>query len=171
MTDLRQAAQAALEALEAELHPGWHCNSYHPLLMEATEYLRAALAEPQPKPIGVDGLPKNILAKPQDYASTQPEPVASTNARTQFEHFFAESRKGKGPSRRPTFAQLQDGTYVEDSTQRHWWTWQNAAPQAQQPLTDEQIANFRAGYQSGRIGTFVGLVRTIEAALGVGVKP
>lgn len=52
MTEQQRAAmQAALEALEAELHPGWQCNSYHPLLIKATKALRAALAEPQPEPV------------------------------------------------------------------------------------------------------------------------
>lgn len=171
MTTLRQAAQAALDALDDSIPTGVITLEK---FYSAKEALRAALAEPQPKPIGVDGLPKNILAKPQDYASTQPEPVASTNARTQFEHFFAESRKGKGPSRRPTFAQLQDGTYVEDSTQRHWWTWQNAAPQAQQPLTDEQIIelwlpiNRDAPHASNGA---LQIARAIERAHKIGVKP
>lgn len=62
--------------------------------------------------------------------------------RAAFEAWFAESRKSKGPSRRPTFERFEDGTYADDSTQRHWWTWQHAAspqPTAAQPLTDEQI--------------------------------
>ena len=47
--------------------------------------------------------------------------------RAAFEAWFAESRKSKGPSRRPTFERFEDGTYADDSTQRHWWTWQHAA--------------------------------------------
>lgn len=47
--------------------------------------------------------------------------------RAAFERYFAESRKSKGPSRRPTFERLADGTYADDHTQRHWWTWQQAA--------------------------------------------
>ena len=48
--------------------------------------------------------------------------------RAAFEAWFAESRKSKGPSRRPTFERfVEDGTYADDSTQRHWWTWQHAA--------------------------------------------
>ena len=33
------------------------------------------------------------------------------------------------------------------------------------PLTDEEIDSLRSGYQSGRIGSFVGLCRAIEAAI------
>lgn len=46
--------------------------------------------------------------------------------RQAFEAYYAESRKGKGFSRRPTFERLADGTYADDPTQRHWWTWQQA---------------------------------------------
>ena len=47
--------------------------------------------------------------------------------RNAFEAYFADSRRGKGASKAPTFARLADGTYADDPTQRHWWTWQNAA--------------------------------------------
>ena len=46
--------------------------------------------------------------------------------REAFERWFLESRKSKGASRRPTFERMEDGTYADDCTQRHWWTWQNA---------------------------------------------
>lgn len=46
--------------------------------------------------------------------------------RAAFERYFAASRKSKGAGRTPNFARLQDGTYADDHTQRHWWTWQNA---------------------------------------------
>jgi hypothetical protein len=51
--------------------------------------------------------------------------------RAAFEAYFADSRRSKGPSKRPTFARLPDDTYADDHTQRHWWTWQQsrAAPQ------------------------------------------
>lgn len=50
--------------------------------------------------------------------------------RDAFEAWFADSRKGKGKNHAPTFARLSDDTYADDSTQRHWWTWQNAAAAA-----------------------------------------
>lgn len=60
------------------------------------------------------GIPVERMVRPAD-----PERAA-------FEGYFADSRRGKGPSKRPTFAKLADGTYADDSTQRHWWTWQQA---------------------------------------------
>lgn len=55
--------------------------------------------------------------------------------REAFEAYFLDSRKSK---HKPNFARLEDGTYADDHTQRHWWTWQQAAltqPQAQQAKT------------------------------------
>ena len=46
--------------------------------------------------------------------------------REAFELYFADSRRGRGAGRAPTFARMADGTYADDPTQRHWWTWQNA---------------------------------------------
>jgi len=43
--------------------------------------------------------------------------------REAFEAYFLDSRKSK---RKPNFARLPDGTYADDHTQRHWWTWQKA---------------------------------------------
>ena len=40
-------------------------------------------------------------------------------------------------------------------------------PQPRKPLTDEQIGELKGGYQSGRIGSFVELVKTIEEAHGI----
>jgi len=47
-------------------------------------------------------------------------------SRLAFELYFLESRSGKGRKARPTLARLGDGTYADEPTQRHWWTWQNA---------------------------------------------
>jgi hypothetical protein len=54
----------------------------------------------------------------------------SSSGREAFERYFLASRKGRGPSRAPTFAKLGDGTYADDHTQRHWWTWQQAQAEA-----------------------------------------
>ena len=44
-----------------------------------------------------------------------------------FETYFAGSRRNRGPGKRPTFERFDcDGTYKDDHTQRHWWTWQQA---------------------------------------------
>jgi hypothetical protein len=58
--------------------------------------------------------------------------------REAFERYFLASRKGRGPSKAPTFAKLGDGTYADDHTQRHWWTWKQAAEfegERMRPLT------------------------------------
>lgn len=48
-------------------------------------------------------------------------------SRIDFECYFLESRKSKGGGRAPTFMRYEhDGTYIDDHTQRHWWTWQQA---------------------------------------------
>ena len=48
-------------------------------------------------------------------------------SRIDFECYFLESRRSKGANRAPTFMRYeQDGTYIDDHTQRHWWTWQQA---------------------------------------------
>lgn len=49
-----------------------------------------------------------------------------TESREAFEAYFAESRRSRGAGKRPTFEQFEDGTYKDDHTQRHWWTWQQA---------------------------------------------
>ena len=51
----------------------------------------------------------------------------SESTRNAFELFFADSRRNRGPGHRPTFERFNgDGTYKDDHTQRHWWTWQQA---------------------------------------------
>lgn len=50
-----------------------------------------------------------------------------TDERKAFERFFM-SRKSRGAEwREKALLRREDETYVEESTQRHWWTWQNAA--------------------------------------------
>lgn len=48
-------------------------------------------------------------------------------SREQFEAFFATTNV-KGRRRLETLFERweEDDTYVDESTQRHWWTWQNA---------------------------------------------
>lgn len=66
--------------------------------------------------------------------------------REAFEAYFLESRKSKGRNRRPTFERFDDGTYKDDHTQRHWWTWQQArtTPPASKPAEGgEVVAEFK----------------------------
>lgn len=47
--------------------------------------------------------------------------------REQFEAYFAGRKSRGAKGREKMFARLPtDDTYADDSTQRHWWTWQNA---------------------------------------------
>jgi len=55
--------------------------------------------------------------------------------RLHFEVWFADSRRNRGAKKRPSFEQLSDGTYADDHTQRHWWTWQTAQRQAAAEIT------------------------------------
>ena len=53
--------------------------------------------------------------------------LRSARRRELFELFFAGSRRNRGPRHRPAFERFDgDGTYKDDHTQRHWWTWQQA---------------------------------------------
>lgn len=47
--------------------------------------------------------------------------------REAFEAYFANSRRGRGVKKIPVFKRLPDDSYADEPTQRHWWTWQNAA--------------------------------------------
>jgi hypothetical protein len=68
--------------------------------------------------------------------------------REAFERYFAGSRKSKGAGRKPTFARLQDGTYADDHTQRHWWTWQNASSARNAMPTEPCRARHAKGVQA-----------------------
>ena len=49
--ELKQAAQQALDALEAELSEVWTCNSYHPSIYPAMEALRTAIQQAESEPV------------------------------------------------------------------------------------------------------------------------
>ena len=49
------------------------------------------------------------------------------NLREAFEAYFSNSRRGRGVKKIPVFKRLPDDSYADEPTQRHWWTWQNAA--------------------------------------------
>ncbi len=47
--------------------------------------------------------------------------------RPAFEAWFRDSRKGRGAAHlEHLFDKASDGSYVDPSVQRHWWTWVNA---------------------------------------------
>ncbi len=72
-------------------------------------------------------------------------PQGPESERAAFERYFATSRKSKGAGRSPDFARLQDGTYADDHTQRHWWTWQNALNSCNALLNEPCMAMKAAG--------------------------
>lgn len=59
--------------------------------------------------------------------------------REAFEAWFAGSRRSRGVAKRPDFALRDDGTYADDRTQRHWWTWQNAAAEAKERAAERLL--------------------------------
>jgi hypothetical protein len=66
-------------------------------------------------------------------------------SRIDFECYFLESRKSKGANRAPTFQRYEhDGTYIDDHTQRHWWTWQQAVNAGRDQGLREAAAKVRA---------------------------
>ena len=58
----------------------------------------------------------------------------------------------------------------EEGYQAGWNDAMESLPAQRKPLTDEQIGDLKGGYQSGRIGSFVELIRAIEAAHGIKEK-
>ena len=62
--------------------------------------------------------------------------VRQAMGRDDFERFHG-SRKNKGLKKAAQrFERMPDGTYADDSVQRHWWTWQNSrAALAEQPAS------------------------------------
>lgn len=76
--------------------------------------------------------------------------ITVPSEREAFEAYFGESRKNKGVGRQPTFQRFIDATYSEPSTQRHWWTWQQAraAPASPQPATVEPVAKLTVTHKA-----------------------
>lgn len=102
--------------------------------------------------------------------------------REAFEAFHGR-RQGKGAAyREALFRRRDDDTYLNESVQRHWWTWQNAVEAGRQqgmeqarrePLTDAQIDAAMAPLYMNRVAQRMGrsddvrAVRAIEAAHGI----
>lgn len=50
-----------------------------------------------------------------------------SSERPAFEVWFSDSRRGKGTAfLAKALQRASDGSYADESTQRHWWTWQCA---------------------------------------------
>lgn len=85
--------------------------------------------------------------------------------RAAFEADFAESRRGRGVAKRPTFERLGDDTYADDHTQRHWWTWQKgSAWRREYDATPDQIIELTEALQVRRILEEIKKVAAIHPA-------
>jgi hypothetical protein len=109
MTDLRQAAQQALEALEICEQDG-----YIPvrLTRDSITDLKAALEQ--------------LVVEPEN-----------GNIRDAFERYWVTTRGDKKAARELQRHPLQPQTYVQDSANRHWVTWQSAQQALEQPKWSE----------------------------------
>ncbi len=95
----------------------------------------------------------------------EPEPD-----RVKFERHWRKTRGDKKANRELPRHPLQPQTYIQDSANRHWVTWQAAvrsvAPPASKPLTDEQREEIAKGWRS-RNWTVGDIINAIEAAHGI----
>jgi hypothetical protein len=115
---------------------------------------------------------------------TDTTPDAPAGERERFEAYFVSSRKSKGVGRRPNIDRMSDGTYADDHTKRHWWTWQNAlaarasAAPAVQPVAwpirgarvdgDKVIVTVKGGNDAARwlCGELVALISPADQDAG-----
>lgn len=64
--------------------------------------------------------------------------IQAAGEREAFEQFFADSRRGKGQAALSKLLErMPGGDYVQDHTQRHWWTWQKARASLSTPASGE----------------------------------
>ena len=155
MSDLRKAAQQALEALDFD--PRSVTISCVPRLKSAAEVLRAALAQPERKPLMQDGIEDRetrglstwLSTRLDDYRAwrPEPEPVAWIN-----EHGHID--RGLDAILDPT-----------------GWTPLYTAPPQRKPLTDQEAKVLWADvYEPGHHLWVIAerFARAIEAAHGIG---
>ena len=174
----RELMQQALEALEFLY--GWTPDT-DPVVDAAITALREALAE-QPaqtdwEAVAADQAMTIALLKAEQPAQQQePEPD-----RVKFERHWRKTRGEKKANRELPRHPLQPQTYIQDSANRHWVTWQAAvrsvAPPAQRkPLTDEQICDLWSWSMTAEAERTANtqqhaFARAIERAHGIGEKP
>jgi hypothetical protein len=96
----------------------------------------------------------------------QQEPVADRDA---FERYWKKTRGEKKSDRELKRHPLQPQTYIQDSANRHWVTWQaatrKASPPPRHPLTDEEIEDLY--FDKFSMGELKAFARAIEAAHGI----
>jgi hypothetical protein len=89
-------------------------------------------------------------------------------SRIDFECYFLESRRSKGKGREPTFKRYEhDGTYIDDHTQRHWWTWQKSVmagfTAGRNAGLLEASAKLQAAAQGGALNPWAGVLLSTQA--------
>lgn len=85
-------------------------------------------------------------------------------SRIDFECYFLESRKSKGANRAPTFQRYEhDGTYIDDHTQRHWWTWQQAVNAGRDQGLREAKEVCDGMHDEDRPGDYVAAIEQLRA--------
>lgn len=89
----------------------------------------------------------------------------AAEARESFEAYWLSSRKGHGAGKAERMlVRDPDGDYADQSTQRHWWTWQNAQAMRSvaQPRPDGywETPEGRAAQLAARAYRFVQLMQT-----------
>lgn len=132
--------------------------------IKADRELRAAGAEPVAWSVETLGDPE-LYSRESDAWSActggqRPEPLyaspavadkvlPSDNSRGEFEAFHV-GRKNKGVEYRKTlFDRREDGTYAEESVQRHWWTWQNSRAALRPAAPELSTASIQEQWNSG----------------------
>ena len=123
---MREALQLAKDALSLALSDvNWRKDSLtQPVIHKAYNCAHEALALPT-----ADHLPDagEMVVDHFPDATKMIETAVPVGDRERFEAYFAWSRQSKGANRRPNFERFEeDGTYKDDHTQLHWWTWQQA---------------------------------------------
>lgn len=63
--------------------------------------------------------------------------------REAFEQFMSHSRRNKGVKKAAELLnKFDDGTYINDHVQRHWWTWQQATLAFNRPRPKTALSYF-----------------------------
>jgi hypothetical protein len=159
----KEAMKLALEALELA-QDNLRDHSDNCFLHDEGEYNRCFC--------GKDSLSDHLqsVVEKLDEALAE-QPAQQEPERVKFERHWKKTRGEKKANRELPRHPLQPQTYIQDSANRHWVTWQAAvrsvAPSAQRkPLTDEQRERIAKGWR-GRNWTVGDIIDATEAAHGI----
>ena len=165
-----KALKLALKALES-LRPEGFFNEAITAIKEALEQPKGCqCAACKVTPHASDCAVHNEPAYPKGACNCGAQPEQEPE-RVKFECHWKKTRGEKKANRELPRHPLQPQTYIQDSANRHWVTWQAAvrsvAPSAQRkPLTDEQRERIAKGWR-GRNWTVGDIIDATEAAHGI----